>query len=57
MRVIMAKENSKLKLAKRLYEAKMRRFEVSVDKGEASPLGQLERYYDPRRSRSTPRRG
>lgn len=48
MRVIMAKENSKLKLAKRLYEAKMRRFEVSVDKGEASPLGQLERYYEAR---------
>ena len=45
MRIIVARENSKLKLAERLFDAKVRRLSQSVESGKSSALGQVERSY------------
>ena len=38
-------EEAKLRLARRLHEAKMERFSIAVDRKKGNPTLQLERYY------------
>ena len=46
MRSIMKKEGADLKLAERLFDAKVRRLSQSVESGKSSALGQVERSYE-----------
>ena len=46
MRDILKREDTKLKLAQRLFDAKVKRLAKSLDTGKASAVGQLERSYE-----------